>query len=113
VENRATSQLRTGFGRLAAAVILLLLWFFTFAAAASPQLHHFIHSDAQTPGHHCVVTQIQQQSILDTCVAMSAVIVPQLAVPLSPCAFVEFVSSWDYRLKPGRGPPSDGIFIVA
>ncbi len=94
---------RRRFRGITVAMVALFLLLVTLAS--SPALHHAIHSDANSPGHHCVITALSHGQI-DT---------PICATPLSPVSF-----HWDYAvpflvslpgtavelLPPGRGPPS-------
>jgi hypothetical protein len=102
----ASSRPRPARGKAAGFVLMLLLWLASFAASASPQVHHWIHDDADAPGHDCFVTRLHEQSPwLDA--APPAVVVPMRpgltpeARPASP-AF----SPSRGLLPPGRGPPA-------
>jgi len=56
----------TGFRRqplMGVGAVLLLLFMVLVALAASPQLHHAIHADANTTGHHCVISALSQGHI--------------------------------------------------
>src|SRR3954447_14712766 len=100
------SRQAQGIGKLLSAGFLLLLWVATVALASSPHLHLLVHSDAQSPTHHCLVTQLQQHSGIESFqslvvpVASTAFIAPVFLAPISPAPIVH------YRLLPGRAPPS-------
>jgi hypothetical protein len=84
---------------------MLLLWLATFALATFPQLHHWLHSDSQSPAHNCVVTQVQQHSIHAACaptISAQAPIDYILVVKHQP---VVIPAAFDYRLSPSRAPP--------
>ena len=93
-------------GKRAAVAVMLLLWGFILALAASPQLHEFVHKDAQTPGHYCLVTQLQRHALLTGFVAALAPEVPAAEVFWVSGDVFQSVASFDYRLSPSRAPPS-------
>ena len=93
-------------GKRAAVAVMLLLWGFILALAASPQLHEYVHKDAQTPGHHCLVTQLQRHALLTGFVAALAPEVRAAEVCWISSDVFQSVASFDYRLSPSRAPPS-------
>ena len=101
----STSQHPKWGGRYAAAALMLLLWLGTFALTVSPELHHLLHPDSQGPNHNCLITQIQQHSLL----AGIAIIPAPAPVPATVagvrCAEVQFLPASDRRLSPSRAPP--------
>jgi hypothetical protein len=99
-----SKHLRVG-GRITTIAVLLLAWLGVCALEVSPELHHFLHKDAKSPAHTCIITQLQQHSI-DTGAAAAVAPVPPAIWNLlvtqeqsHPCA------SFDYRLSPSRAPP--------
>jgi hypothetical protein len=101
-----TSKRQRRAGKCAAAGLMFVLWLGSFLLASSPELHRLLHSDAQSPNHHCLVTQIKEHSVVSGCAALSApVFTPTTFAPVR-CAEFQFVPSCDYRLSPSRAPPS-------
>jgi len=91
--------------RFAAVLLLLSLWLGMWALGAFPELHRLLHSDAQSPGHNCLVTQLQHHSVLPV-VAVTAAPAPQAAWNVLD-RHPDFLASasFDYRLSPSRAPP--------
>ena len=84
---------------------MLLLWLVTAALSASPDLHHFLHQEAQNATHNCLITQLQHQPLL---VAFAVFVSPPpVALPLEASHFAEFqlLPALEYRLSPSRAPP--------
>jgi len=92
-------------GRITTIAVMLLAWFGVCAIEVSPELHSFLHKDAQSPAHTCLVTQLQKHSIDSGFV--SAVTPAPSAVwnSLVTLGEVQFFASFDYRLSPSRAPP--------
>jgi hypothetical protein len=99
-----SKHLRVG-GRIATIAVILFAWLGVCAIEVSPELHSFLHKDAQSPAHTCLVTQLQKHSIDSG-----------FAPPVSPAPpvgwnglvtyrEVQFFASFDYRLSPSRAPP--------
>jgi hypothetical protein len=89
--------------------ILAVLGFVLFVClqvfAASATLHQAIHSEAGTPGHHCVITLLTQGQVSPMTVALElaacvAVVLLCLPPPLAPAP-----AFFLYRLSPSRAPP--------
>ena len=55
---------------------MFVLWIGTVLLGSSPELHRLLHSDANSPNHHCVVTQVKEHSVLSG--------ISFVAVPLAP-----------------------------
>ena len=90
----------TRFGCLLAA-----LWLVLAMMGASPQLHHKLHEEANSPEHSCVIEHIGEGAFVfspDPVVATSA---PE---PLFSSFAIssDIPSSRDFRVAPSRGPPS-------
>jgi len=85
--------------------VMLLAWLGVCAAEVSPELHTFLHKDAQSPAHTCLVTQLQKHSI-DSGFAPAISPAPPVTWNLlvAKCEFRLF-TSFDYRLSPSRAPP--------
>jgi hypothetical protein len=84
---------------------MLLLWIGTFALTVSPELHQLLHPDAQGSDHNCLITQLQQHTLLAGFAAIIAAL-PAPVVGTAVCrAEVQFVPAFDYRLSPSRAPP--------
>jgi hypothetical protein len=92
--------------RGACALLALALWLGSLGLSAFPTLHALAHSDASSPDHHCVVTQIEGHSLLAALAQTLAPAVPanQFGSVLLPS--VPVLLRPDYRLDPNRGPPS-------
>jgi hypothetical protein len=91
---------------LAAVAVMVSLWVAIWALEISPDLHKLLHEDAQSPGHTCLVTQIQHHLLASGFVAAAT---PPLPVVLSApvlCGVFQFLPSYDYRLTPSRAPPA-------
>jgi len=93
--------------RKCAAALLLFLWTTTLALSVWPDLHRFLHEDAQSPDHNCLVTQFQHQSLLSGFVAAVAPALPEAVSALpAPAGDGHFPLLCDYRLSPSRAPPA-------
>jgi hypothetical protein len=101
----STSQHPKWGGKLAVAGLMLLLWVGTFALTVSPELHRFLHQDAQGANHNCLITQIQQHPLLAGYVAITAPAPARAAVAALPRAEVRFLPACDYGVSPSRAPP--------
>ncbi|HWV98930.1 MAG TPA: hypothetical protein VNZ64_04475 [Candidatus Acidoferrum sp.] len=101
-----TSRHRRNGSPFAAVALMLLLWLGLCALEVSPDLHHFIHQDAQNPAHNCLVTQLQQHSVLSGFVPAAAPAPPAVTRTLFSGGDFQFCPSFDYRLTPSRAPPS-------
>ncbi len=86
--------------------LMLLLWLGVFASAASPELHELLHSDAQSAAHHCLITQLQQHSVLDDFVPVAVPAAPPTEAGLVCATDQQLRPLCDYRLSPSRAPPS-------
>jgi len=100
------SRHQQDLGKLAVTYSMLVLWLASFALAASPQLHRLLHQDAHNLNHHCLITQIKQQDLAAGCpVALEAS--PLLdSFGLVAALDEQCISSFDFRVSFGRGPPS-------
>lgn len=101
-----TSKQRRNVSRHAAVALMISLWVAIWAIEVSPDLHHLLHPDAQSPDHHCLITQLQHQSVTSGCVAAAAPPLPEVSCALIGCGDFHFYPSYDYRLTPSRGPPA-------
>lgn len=87
-------------------VAMLLLWLGTCAIEVSPELHQLVHKDAHAPGHHCLVTQLQQHSLLPGLAAALTTAAPDVWSVLVIASDFQAPLSRDYRLSPSRAPPA-------
>jgi len=75
------------------------------AAAASSELHHWLHPESTSPDHQCVITLVSHgqlhQSLTET-----GLIMPTASLVTPPCWPDPIFIAVDYRLLPGRAPPS-------
>lgn len=92
-------------GRLAVVGLMLLLWVGTFALTVSPELHHLLHPDSQSPNHNCLITQLQQHPLLAGFATITAPVPAPVEVSTACTAEVQFLPAYDYRLSPSRAPP--------
>jgi hypothetical protein len=88
-------------GALAGLLLFVALQVF----AGSSTLHKAIHSDANAPGHHCVITllthgQVNAPVVSGVWAAFAAALI--FFLPLIQSAVL---SSFDLRLSPSRAPP--------
>jgi hypothetical protein len=69
------AALRLSFSRpwliSAVAAGMLLLWMVVHLLAAAPQLHHEVHADAASKGHHCLWTELASGAIEPAVVPVS------------------------------------------
>jgi len=92
-------------GLFAVVAGMLALWLGVCALEVSPELHHFLHKDAQSPTHTCLVTQLQKHSILSGLASPIALAAPAGWNPLAAQGQSQLFASFDYRLSPSRAPP--------
>ena len=92
--------------RLAAVAVMFSLWVGMWALEVSPNLHRFLHEDAQSPGHTCLVTQFQHHLLLSGFVAAATPPLPVVSYAPLVCGDLQFLPSYDYRLTPSRAPPA-------
>jgi len=85
--------------------VMLLVWLGVCALEVSPELHHFLHRDAQSPAHNCLITQLQQHSIASGVASAVAPMAPVSWSPLVAHGQFQPFASFDYRLSPSRAPP--------
>jgi hypothetical protein len=101
-----TSKRQRNRSRLAAVAVMLSLWAALWVLEVSPDLHHLLHPDAQSPDHHCLVTLFQHHLLLSGFVAAATPPLPITSwTPLAYSDF-RFYPAYDYRLTPSRGPPA-------
>lgn len=84
---------------------ILTLWFVTIAAVASPQLHHWLHKDSNSPKHECPITHLGKGSLLAGTVCATPAAPPPVVVFFS-CRALQHSSVFDYAVSRGRAPPS-------
>jgi hypothetical protein len=92
--------------RFAAVVVMLSLWVGMCALEVSPELHHFLHKDSQSPAHNCLVTKFQHHSVLSGFAPALAPASPRDCDPLVIYSDFPLFASFDYRLSPSRAPPA-------
>jgi hypothetical protein len=75
--------------------------------SASPQLHRWLHPDADKPGHQCAIT-LFHHGLVGVHAAVSLIVAPSrwVAAAYSLPAKPEWLGP-RYRLLPARGPPWD------
>ena len=87
------------------ALLFLALFLSLQLFASSGTMHRTIHSDANSPNHHCVLTlltqgQVNGPVVLGLWLTFAAALI--FSLPLLQAAVQ---SSLDLRLAPGRAPP--------
>jgi hypothetical protein len=108
-----TSKRQRGARRFAVVCLMFILWLGTFALTVSPQLHRWLHEDAGSSTHACLITQLRQHTLL---VGFAPAVAPPLVLIQTATAEfpeVQFLSSGDYRLSPSRAPPLISSIPVA
>jgi hypothetical protein len=97
--------LRNRVDRRILALFCLALFLTLQLFAASGTLHEAIHADANTPGHHCVVTLFAQGHVDSPAASAGSIaLIATLLFCLRPAAPALF-SSFDYRFSSSRAPP--------
>jgi hypothetical protein len=100
-----TLALRNRVDRRILALFCLALFFTLQLFAASSTLHQAIHADANSPGHHCVITLLAQGQLDAPVVSAGAIaLMATLLFCLLPATSARF-SSFDYRFSSSRAPP--------
>jgi hypothetical protein len=87
---------------LAGALVLLL--FLSALASASPSLHHWLHSDHQSPSHYCVITAVEHGQT-DIASVWVSIVPAAVGIPVAALPCESFFISHDLTLHPERGPP--------
>ena len=102
----ASLKRRPNGSRVVVVAGMFFLWTAMWALEISPALHQLLHKDAQSPGHNCLVTQLQRSLVESAfATALAPAPPPACSCRLS-CADFQFYPSYDYRLTPSRGPPA-------
>jgi hypothetical protein len=89
---------------LEVASVLLVFLLFLLSLASAPRLHQELHSDADSPNHHCVVTLFANGQVDVASVEVPLPVPQSVGVPIVHAPVFLFASK-DYRLSPSRGPP--------
>jgi hypothetical protein len=76
-----------------------------FALEACPALHQWVHPDAQTQTHNCLVTQMQKQSVLAGAAPVVAPVPPVAGLAIARRTVFQFAPACGHRLSPSRAPP--------
>src|SRR5439155_16606507 len=84
---------------------MFVLWLGTFLLVSSPVLHQVLHSDAQSPNHHCLVTQVKDHSVFSEAPPLCVVVAPSSLFAPVPRSELQFLPACDHQLPPGRAPP--------
>ena len=87
------------------ASMLTLLFVWLQVLASSPALHHAIHSDSHQPDHQCVIKLLSQGQV-DVAEGMTGVTVQAQTVIAPPVPPLPIQVAIEFRLLPGRAPPS-------
>jgi hypothetical protein len=97
--------MRTSAGKGVASALGLAIFLFLQTLAAAPVLHQLFHDNAGQPDHHCAVTLLAQGQIDVAAVSIFAAL-PSSLLAEAPGHQSPILIAADYRLLPGRGPPS-------
>ncbi|HXP62149.1 MAG TPA: hypothetical protein VN829_16750 [Dongiaceae bacterium] len=84
--------------------ILLVLFLVLVGLAASPELHHALHADANTPGHHCAISALLHGQI-EPSVCEAPLCLAAVAWDHPGRLSLSVVEGTEELLPPGRGPP--------
>jgi hypothetical protein len=95
--------LRQAKGPISGLAMVLLL--FSSALAASPSLHHFFHSDSDSPAHTCLVTMLAHGQVLSSEAGVAVALVVAAVLVLVVLETSVPLSERDLRLPAGRAPP--------
>jgi hypothetical protein len=98
-------SMRTSAGKSVASVLCLALFLFLQTLAAAPVLHQLFHDNAGQADHHCAVTLLAQGQI-DAAPASDFFALPPPILVEAPASQTPILIAADYRLLPGRAPPS-------
>jgi hypothetical protein len=98
------AALARAFGKPVLSGVLVFLLLLSALASASPCLHERLHSDHQSPVHHCLVTTLEQGQSDVASVAVP-VIPADAGVPVTALPGESFFIAHDIALHPERGPP--------
>jgi hypothetical protein len=90
----------------AAVAVMFSLWVMMWVLELSPDLHRFLHNDAQSPVHHCLVTQLQHNLVASGFLTAVAPTPPQVSHASFGSGECQIRFSYDYRLTPSRAPPA-------
>jgi hypothetical protein len=85
---------------------MLSLWLALGIAAASLSVHQWLHKDAQSRGHCCVVAQLSKGHLFGGSAGGPALAPPPATEPLRLSAALQLPVSPDYRLALSRAPPA-------
>lgn len=97
-------------GRIAVVALTFCLWLATVALAGSPQLHHWLHADAHNSQHDCLVTQLNQHSLVASFAPVLAPQPPQVVFQAVGLFTRTFFSKFNYSISRGRAPPLPACF---
>lgn len=87
------------------ALAVLLLFVVLQVFAASGDLHRAIHPDANSPGHHCVITLLSHGQVHAPVVSGIWVAFVAALIFFLPLIQSAMFPSFDHRLSPSRAPP--------
>ena len=97
--------MRMTAAKKAVSLLCLSLFVLLQALAVSPELHRFLHHDANKAEHQCAVTLLAQGRLNAAPVPVFVIVSPVLIfeIPAHPISAPVIV---EYQLPPGRGPPA-------
>lgn len=88
------------------ALVCLALFLALELFASVPALHRLVHSDADSSGHHCVITLVRQGNVSTADTTPVIVVFVAALLFILPALQSEVFTSFDYRLSPSRAPPA-------
>jgi hypothetical protein len=97
---------RTKPVQAASAVLLTGLFLFLSALASSPELHQWLHNDAHSASHDCVVKLFANGQVDIAGAAAAVPVAAEFFGSLALRPIDLFLPSADYRYSSSRAPPS-------
>src|SRR2546430_11439937 len=107
VKLRSSTCRERKIGRILIVCLMLGLWLGATALATSPQLHHRLHKDSQSPTHECLVTFFSKGYLFGAAEGNFVLPLIPLFFGLLLIAELSHFSILEYRLSPSRAPPSN------
>lgn len=92
-------------GKTLAGALMMALFSLLLAATLSPEIHHYFHSDARSPHHQCVATQMAAGHLLEGSILVAAPAPEWRPACVSLPSALSRLLAADVRLMPERAPP--------
>ena len=103
------SKLQFSAARIAIAGLMLALWLAMGFVAVSPQLHNWIHADAQSGTHQCLAVQLSKGPLLPDFAAIGVPAPVSLYIEVPAFEEFQYLATANHRLCSSRGPPSHSV----